>query len=179
MSSQGLANSGRNRWKRVSFTQESQVWDWRRFVQGAYRLLATLYVLLEPFDYKEWWLFFLTIAHCRRPGDISNGSVDVQRGVQRGFRHGSFVTYRCDAGFTLSGSRQRTCNDGQWSPDHPACKGIIIVVVDVIVIVIIIIIIVVVVIIIFTITFFFLSPLFISRVTYNVSSQVSITWLKR
>ena len=95
-----------------------------------------LYILLESFDYKEWWLFSLTIANCRRPDDISNGSVDVKRGAS----HGSDVTYSCDAGFTLSGRRKRTCNDGRWSPDRPTCKGIIIVVIDVIVIVIIIII---------------------------------------
>ena len=95
-----------------------------------------LYILLE--------LFSLTIANCGRPDDISNGSVDVQRGAS----HGSDVTYRCDAGFTLSGSRKRTCDDGRWSPERPTCKGIIIVVIDVIVIVIVIIITIVVVLII-------------------------------
>ena len=38
-------------------------------------------------------------------------------------RHGSKVTYNCNNGYSLVGSKTRTCNDGRWSGNVPECKG--------------------------------------------------------
>ena len=139
---------------------------------------SSLYILLEPFDYKEWWLFCLTIENCRRPDDISNGSVIVQGGVS----HGSAVTYRCDAGFTLSGTRQQTCNDGRWIPARPTCKGIIIVAIVIVIIISIIIVVVVVVVVVAIIIIItiivIIIIIFTITIAYSLLSAL-ILWLSQ
>ena len=52
---------------------------------------------------------------------LTNGMIsysDLTRGVD------SIATHSCDAGYTLNGGSNRTCqSDGTWSGSSPACEG--------------------------------------------------------
>ena len=59
------------------------------------------------------------LVNCAVLSDVTDGSVSLS-----GTTVGSIATYFCDAGFSLSGSDVRTCqNDGQWSGTEPTCDG--------------------------------------------------------
>ena len=60
----------------------------------------------------------LVIA-CGDPGTPSNGSR-----TGRVFTFGGTVRYRCNQGYKLSGSVNRTCGtSGRWSGNKAVCKG--------------------------------------------------------
>ncbi len=49
----------------------------------------------------------------------ANGNI-----AQGANEYGDTAVYSCNAGFTLTGVRIRTClNDGQWSGKAPVCEG--------------------------------------------------------
>ncbi|XP_017779989.1 PREDICTED: sushi, von Willebrand factor type A, EGF and pentraxin domain-containing protein 1-like [Nicrophorus vespilloides] len=57
---------------------------------------------------------------CGHPGYISNG---VFRG--RRYTYSEELTYKCNHGYNLTGSKIRTCKeDGNWYPEAPKCVGI-------------------------------------------------------
>ena len=65
------------------------------------------------------WLFFPVIkANCRSPGDINHGLK-----IGNNYKHGKTVRYSCNAGFTLEGEAEVTCEEGTWNTDTPKCKG--------------------------------------------------------
>lgn len=39
-------------------------------------------------------------------------------------KHGALVSFSCNTGFKLHGSRQITCVDGRWNGSVPTCKGL-------------------------------------------------------
>lgn len=54
-------------------------------------------------------------------GSVQNGFV-----YYNGTVAGSLATYKCDNGYTLSGSDRRVCrSDGRWSEPTPSCKEIV------------------------------------------------------
>ena len=57
-------------------------------------------------------------ANCRFPGDISHGLK-----IGNNYKHGKTVRYSCNAGFTLEGEAEVTCEEGTWNTDTPTCKG--------------------------------------------------------
>ena len=64
-------------------------------------------------------LVFVTVIACGDPGTPSNGS---RTGSV--FTFGGTVRYRCNQGYKLSGSSNRTCEpSGRWSGNKAVCKG--------------------------------------------------------
>ena len=57
-------------------------------------------------------------ANCRSPGDINHGLK-----IGDNYKHGKTVRYSCNAGFTLEGEAEVTCEEGTWNTDTPKCKG--------------------------------------------------------
>jgi hypothetical protein len=58
---------------------------------------------------------------CSFPGAISKGEVSP---AQSEYSTGVTVTYSCQTGYTLQGSRTRTCqSNGQWSGFLPICQS--------------------------------------------------------
>lgn len=55
------------------------------------------------------------------PDDILNGERNVS-----GMLYNSIVTYKCDIGYNMTGSSQRTClSSGSWSGTAPSCNPIV------------------------------------------------------
>ena len=60
------------------------------------------------------------VVSCDQPGIPTDGRVDTSAGTS----FGNVARYSCDAGYTLNGAAERTCqNDGQWDGTEPTCKG--------------------------------------------------------
>ena len=57
-------------------------------------------------------------VNCRSPGDITHGLK-----IGNNYKHGKTVRYSCNAGFTLEGEAEVTCEEGTWNTDTPKCKG--------------------------------------------------------
>lgn len=57
---------------------------------------------------------------CGPPPEITNGN--VIGGFQERYQHGNRMEYECDTPFTLVGSKEIECLDGQWS-SLPSCIG--------------------------------------------------------
>ncbi|XP_071946577.1 complement factor B-like isoform X2 [Antedon mediterranea] len=70
------------------------------------------------------WSGYLTICDngagdCRNPGTPING-----RKVGRRYMLGDVVTFKCNKGFAIIGTSERTClNTGAWSGTQPTCRG--------------------------------------------------------
>ena len=67
-------------------------------------------------------LHFLPIFLVQACGEASI----VQNGFRSGddFTFGATVHYKCNPGFLLTGSMNRTClNSGKWSGNFPTCNG--------------------------------------------------------
>ena len=59
------------------------------------------------------------VVTCGDPGTPSNGQRQLS-----GQNFGTEVTYTCDEGYELEGSRRRTCEArGEWSGELPQCKS--------------------------------------------------------
>ena len=59
------------------------------------------------------------VVTCGDPGTPSNGQRDL---ANQNF--GTEVTYTCDVGYELEGSRRRTCQaNGLWSGQLPECRS--------------------------------------------------------
>ena len=59
------------------------------------------------------------VIDCGDPGTPSNGSK-----TGNVFTFGGSVRYKCNHGYRLSGSSNRTCEaSGQWSGDTAVCRG--------------------------------------------------------
>ena len=57
---------------------------------------------------------------CVQLDDPSNGHVNTSAGTS----FGDVARYSCDAGYTLNGTSERTCQaDGQWNGTEPTCEG--------------------------------------------------------
>ena len=68
------------------------------------------------------YLIYLTmkVVNCGSLVNPDNGQVDTASGTI----FGRLATYTCDTGYTLSGSKTRTCGaDGMWMPSKPLCEG--------------------------------------------------------
>ena len=64
-------------------------------------------------------LFVQIAIECGDPGVPRNGSRQLS-----GRTAGSTVTFRCDTGFDLAGTRTQRCMDsGEWSDQLPECRG--------------------------------------------------------
>ena len=67
-------------------------------------------------------LFHISISvgdSCGQPGIPSNGRVDISAGTS----FGDVAKYSCDAGYTLNGTSERTCQaDGRWNGTEPTCE---------------------------------------------------------
>ena len=65
-------------------------------------------------------LFLLIVAvSCTEPRSPSHGSRSGDD-----FTFGKTVSYQCDPGYKITGSRTRTCTaSGTWSGNQPSCKG--------------------------------------------------------
>lgn len=54
---------------------------------------------------------------CRTPGAPAHGIVEGDD-----FKYGAQVYFKCNAGYSLQGSRVAYCQlDGSWSAHHPEC----------------------------------------------------------
>ncbi|XP_073237757.1 sushi, von Willebrand factor type A, EGF and pentraxin domain-containing protein 1-like [Porites lutea] len=59
------------------------------------------------------------VANCRSPADINHGLK-----IGDNYKHGKTVRYSCNAGFTLEGEAEVTCEEGTWNTDTPKCKAV-------------------------------------------------------
>ncbi|XP_034151703.1 complement receptor type 1-like isoform X3 [Esox lucius] len=57
---------------------------------------------------------------CGSPGDILNGQYDLSEGIEFGAR----VYAKCNKGYTLVGSGERTCMSQGWSGRVPTCEAV-------------------------------------------------------
>ena len=56
---------------------------------------------------------------CAMPSNPRNGNVMISGGLGPGAR----ISYSCQAGYEMMGSRQQQCQDnGQWSGSKPSCR---------------------------------------------------------
>ena len=60
------------------------------------------------------------IAEFRSMAVVDNGD---QTGDTSPYYHGETVSYTCNTGYTLVGSSQIYCTDGNWNDTVPECKG--------------------------------------------------------
>ena len=68
---------------------------------------------------SHYRLFISLVIDCGDPGTLSNGN---RTGSV--FTFGRTVRYRCNQGYKLSGSSNRTCEaSGRWSGNKTDCKG--------------------------------------------------------
>ena len=68
---------------------------------------------------SHYRLFIFLVINCGDPGTPSNGSRNGSV-----FTFGGTVRYRCNHGYKLSGSSNRTCEaSGRWSGNQTDCKG--------------------------------------------------------
>lgn len=59
----------------------------------------------------------LSVVMCRTPGAPAHGIVEGDD-----FKYGAQVYFKCNAGYSLKGSRVAYCQlDGIWSTHHPEC----------------------------------------------------------
>lgn len=59
----------------------------------------------------------LSVVMCRTPGAPAHGTVEGDD-----FKYGAQVYFKCNAGYSLKGSRVAYCQlDGIWSTHHPEC----------------------------------------------------------
>lgn len=60
---------------------------------------------------------------CGAPANIQNGKVTL---ASNATYYGALALYACDNNFELDGVSRRLClENGTWSSDTPACKGIL------------------------------------------------------
>ena len=68
--------------------------------------------------------FFPIVVNCSSVPDLNNGMVIYNSQGQDGTLVGATVNYTCDTGYTLSGSRMRTCQaNGTWTDSDPTCDS--------------------------------------------------------
>uniref|UniRef100_A0A3Q3JCW0 Sushi domain-containing protein n=1 Tax=Monopterus albus TaxID=43700 RepID=A0A3Q3JCW0_MONAL len=61
------------------------------------------------------------VVTCAKPPAIENGDYSPKEDV---YSYREVVMYSCQAGYTLGGSRSRTCSeDGSFKPEAPTCYG--------------------------------------------------------
>ena len=76
---------------------------------------------------QPYYMYFFTVSviegqRCSRPIKPVNGTVVGK--VKDRYESGDVIMYRCNGGLTLVGSRNATCNNGQWVPyQPPICEG--------------------------------------------------------
>ena len=71
--------------------------------------------------YNHFWLVFIIIAavSCTQPRSPSHGSRSGDD-----FTFGKRVSFKCDPGYKITGSRNRTCTaSGTWSGSQATCTG--------------------------------------------------------
>ena len=73
--------------------------------------------------YKRTCIYILpplTVVNCGALTNPANGQVSYTAGTT----FGQTATYSCNVGYTLVGSRTRTCQStGEWSVSAPTCQG--------------------------------------------------------
>ena len=75
--------------------------------------------LISPFCLLFHFSPRLVVIDCGDPGTPANGER-----VGSEFTYGKTITYDCDPGYQISGSRSRTCQlDGSWSGSVATCVG--------------------------------------------------------
>uniref|UniRef100_A0A3Q3JQJ9 Sushi domain-containing protein n=1 Tax=Monopterus albus TaxID=43700 RepID=A0A3Q3JQJ9_MONAL len=63
--------------------------------------------------------FYFAVVTCAKPPAIENGDYSPKEDV---YSYREVVMYSCQAGYTLGGSRSRTCSeDGSFKPEAPTC----------------------------------------------------------
>ena len=69
-------------------------------------------------------IIFSIVVNCSSVPDLNNGMVIYNSQGQDRTLVGATVTYTCDTGYTLSGSRMRTCQaNGTWTGSDPTCNS--------------------------------------------------------
>ena len=77
--------------------------------------MSQQFMFLHPFI-----CYLSVVVSCGQPGILSNGRVDTSAGTS----FGDVARYSCDAGYTLNGASERTCQaDGRWNGTEPICEG--------------------------------------------------------
>ncbi|XP_068801590.1 inactive serine protease PAMR1 isoform X3 [Struthio camelus] len=83
---------------------------------------SSLHVLFQSDGSKNFDGFHavfeeVTVVMCRTPGAPAHGIVEGDD-----FKYGAQVYFKCNAGYSLKGSRVAYCQlDGSWSTHHPEC----------------------------------------------------------
>ncbi|ROL46897.1 Complement component receptor 1-like protein [Anabarilius grahami] len=75
----------------------------------------------------NWTELLLTckVVECKAPPTIENGQLDEE--PQDSYDYSQVVYYKCNSGFTLTGSPKLNCSeDGTFKPEPPNCLGIIV-----------------------------------------------------
>ena len=72
-----------------------------------------------------YFCLIIVRSACRDPGGISNGYGTSNNTDSSQFPIWTVVTFQCNTGYKLVGSRQRQCRaDGNWSErQNPTCEG--------------------------------------------------------
>lgn len=82
--------------------------------------IHTLYIL-RP--YSLYFDSHFLDVDCGAPANIDNGKVTL---ASNATYYGALALYSCDNNFELDGVSRRLClENGTWSSDTPACKGML------------------------------------------------------
>ena len=71
-----------------------------------------------PNEYTLFLHVMLVVANCKDPGIPRNGTRTGDN-----FGHGQTVSFTCNNGYTLIGSKSMVCRNGVWSSSLPQCKS--------------------------------------------------------
>ena len=62
------------------------------------------------------------VVRCNPPGTVTNGVITRDE-VTTAYVYNDLLTYECNTGFTISGSKVLRCNaNGRWSSEPPTCE---------------------------------------------------------
>ena len=64
-------------------------------------------------------IFFFSLASCVPLQALSDGKIQ-----NNDIKHGALVSFSCNDGFQMKGSRILKCIDGKWNGSAPTCKGL-------------------------------------------------------
>ena len=64
-------------------------------------------------------IFFFSLASCVPLQAPSDGKIQ-----NNDIKHGALVSFSCNDGFQMKGSRILKCIDGKWNGSAPTCKGL-------------------------------------------------------
>jgi len=97
------------------------IWDSKRpECKGRYHITLNYRLKYRAiYEFKLSPVFSPFTATCDPLPALSNGKVNSHN-----TNHGAVVSFSCNKGFQLKGSKEITCIDGKWNANSPTCKGL-------------------------------------------------------